>query len=224
MRSSVHLFRAWLLIEINVHSRPLNLMVVREKGTRMPTDRYIRWFSETRLSDVGLVGGKNASLGELYSALSKEGVRVPNGFALTADAYRDALTAAKAWDPLHQLLDAFDKRKIALLAKLAAEARELVYRATGSEALRQAGHSRLSEAGGGIRSVCSCRRSQLGHRGGFAVGELCRPARELSECARRRRRVRGLPPLLCFDLHRSCDLLSHRQSDSTISRLVSRSA
>jgi pyruvate, water dikinase len=125
------------LIEINVRHRPLNLMVVQEKGIRMPTDRYIRWFSETRLSDVALVGGKNASLGELYSSLSKEGVRVPNGFALTAEAYRDALTAAKAWDPLHQLLDKLDKQQIALLAKRAGEARELVYHATGIEALRQ---------------------------------------------------------------------------------------
>ncbi len=50
----------------------------------MPNDDYVRWFSDVRLSDVPLVGGKNASLGELYSALSNVGVRVPNGFALTA--------------------------------------------------------------------------------------------------------------------------------------------
>jgi pyruvate,water dikinase len=56
--------------------------------------------SDIRLGDVALVGGKNASLGELYSTLSKQGVRVPNGFALTAEAYRDALTAAKAWERL----------------------------------------------------------------------------------------------------------------------------
>ena len=103
----------------------------------MPTDRYIRWFSEIRLSDVALVGGKTASLGELYSGLSGEGVRVPNGFALTAEAYRDALTAANAWEPLHQLFDKLDKRQIAVLAKRAAQARELVYHATGIEELRQ---------------------------------------------------------------------------------------
>ena len=74
----------------------------------MPNDSYIRWFSDVRLSDVPLVGGKNASLGELYSTLSDVGIRVPNGFALTAAAYRDALTAAKAWQSLHQLLDGLD--------------------------------------------------------------------------------------------------------------------
>jgi len=101
------------------------------------TDDYIRWFSDIRLGDVGLVGGKNASLGQMYAALSIEGVLVPNGFAVTATAYRDALTAAKAWDPLRRLLDKLDKRRVDLLAKRAAEARGIVYRATGIEQLRQ---------------------------------------------------------------------------------------
>ena len=103
----------------------------------MPNDDYVRWFSGIRLSDVPLVGGKNASLGELYSALSKVGVRVPNGFALTAEAYRDALTAAKAWQPLHQLLDGLDKRHVDVLAKRAAAARDIVYRATDTAPLRE---------------------------------------------------------------------------------------
>src|SRR5512140_37662 len=51
------------------------------------------------------VGGKNASLGELYSALGSKGVRVPNAFALTAQAYRDALNEAGSWGELHRLLD-----------------------------------------------------------------------------------------------------------------------
>jgi phosphoenolpyruvate synthase/pyruvate phosphate dikinase len=58
---------------------------------------YVRWFNDLRLSDVPLVGGKNASLGELYSGLTAAGVRVPNGFALTAEAYREVLTDANAW-------------------------------------------------------------------------------------------------------------------------------
>ena len=103
----------------------------------MPNDEYVRWFSDIRLSDVPLVGGKNASLGELYSALSKVGVRVPNGFALTAEAYRDALTAAKAWQPLHRLLDGLDKRQVDVLAQRAAAARDIVYRATDTARLRE---------------------------------------------------------------------------------------
>jgi pyruvate,water dikinase len=49
---------------------------------------YIRWFAELGLDDIPLVGGKNASLGELSRALATVGVRVPPGFAITADAYR----------------------------------------------------------------------------------------------------------------------------------------
>jgi len=98
---------------------------------------YIRWFADLRLGDVPLVGGKNASLGELYSALSSAGVRVPNGFALTADAYRDALTAAKASTRLHELLDGLDKRQVGVLAERAALARDIVYRATATAQLRE---------------------------------------------------------------------------------------
>jgi pyruvate,water dikinase len=97
----------------------------------------LRRFKDIRLDDVPLVGGKNASLGELYSVLSAQGVRVPNGFALTAQAYRDALTAADAWSPLHRILDSVDKTQIKDLAKRAAQARAIVYKATGTAQIRQ---------------------------------------------------------------------------------------
>ena len=97
----------------------------------------VRWFATVRLKDVPLVGGKNASLGELYGVLGEAGVRVPDGFALTADAYRDALTAAGAWPRLRTLLDGLDVTDVALLTQRAKEARRIVYDATGSDALRQ---------------------------------------------------------------------------------------
>jgi pyruvate,water dikinase len=56
----------------------------------MPT-RFIRWFSEIGINDVALVGGKNASLGEMYRELACQGIRVPNSFAITADGYRHFL-------------------------------------------------------------------------------------------------------------------------------------
>ena len=49
--------------------------------------RYIKWFNTLRMRDVPLVGGKNASLGEMISALQSQGITIPNGFAVTADAY-----------------------------------------------------------------------------------------------------------------------------------------
>jgi pyruvate,water dikinase len=90
---------------------------------------YIRWFSSLGRDDVATVGGKNASLGELYQHLKPLGVDVPDGFALTATAFRDALTEAKAWDELYALLDGLDKSDIASLARAGAPAREIVYAA-----------------------------------------------------------------------------------------------
>ena len=46
---------------------------------------YIRWFNELTIDDIPLVGGKNASLGEMYSELSSQGIQIPNGFAVTAE-------------------------------------------------------------------------------------------------------------------------------------------
>jgi pyruvate, water dikinase len=97
---------------------------------------YLRWFESVRLEDVSLVGGKNASLGELYRELSSQHVCVPNGFALTVHAYYDALQGAGAWSRLRALLDGLDISDVAALARRAAEARRLVYAATGTDALR----------------------------------------------------------------------------------------
>jgi pyruvate, water dikinase len=103
----------------------------------MTNPDYLRWFADTRLADVQLVGGKNASLGELYSELATRSIRVPNGFALTVRAYYDALQQAAAWPLLHQLLDGLDITDVGLLTARAAEARRLVYEATGGAMLSQ---------------------------------------------------------------------------------------
>lgn len=52
---------------------------------------YIRWFTDLTNEDVEIVGGGNASLGEMIGTLKEEGVRVPDGFATTAEAYRQFL-------------------------------------------------------------------------------------------------------------------------------------
>jgi pyruvate,water dikinase len=101
----------------------------------MTTD-YVRWFKDIRLSDVPQVGGKNASLGELYASLSEAGVRVPNGFAVTADAYRDGLERAKTWPELHALLDGLSGANVALLAERAAKARAIVHDNVMTDELR----------------------------------------------------------------------------------------
>ena len=98
--------------------------------------KYVKFFKELTMKDVPLVGGKNASLGEMYRALTPLGVRIPDGFAVTAEAFRATLDAADAWQPLHALLDDLDKTDVDELARRAAKAREIVYAAAMPEAVR----------------------------------------------------------------------------------------
>ena len=93
----------------------------------MQEQRYIRSFGEIGNDDVPLVGGKNASLGEMYSNLAAEGVRVPNGFAITAEAYRYMLDKAGAWEQLHAALDDLDISDVVDLARRGKRARDIVY-------------------------------------------------------------------------------------------------
>ena len=88
---------------------------------------YIRFFEEIGIEDIALVGGKNASLGEMYRTLRPMGVRVPNGFAITAQAYRDLLDRNHAWPELHRILDGLLPNQVADLARRGKAARELIY-------------------------------------------------------------------------------------------------
>ncbi len=74
---------------MNDHRQPHKVSDATSKG------RYVSFFSQIGIGDVPLVGGKNASLGEMYRELTSKGLRVPNGFAVTAEAYRHALEAAE---------------------------------------------------------------------------------------------------------------------------------
>ncbi|QNJ90566.1 phosphoenolpyruvate synthase [Mycolicibacterium fluoranthenivorans] len=93
----------------------------------MSTSEYVRFFEDFGIDDVSLVGGKNASLGEMFQKLSSHGVRVPHGFAITAAAYRYMLDQAGAWDRLHAELDGLDPTDVAALSRKAKRAREIVY-------------------------------------------------------------------------------------------------
>ena len=93
----------------------------------MERSKHVRFFDEIGIADVPSVGGKNASLGEMYRKLSGQGVRVPNGFAITADGYRLMLEEAGAWGPLHCVLDELRPDDVSDLARRAQTAREIVY-------------------------------------------------------------------------------------------------
>ena len=86
-------------------------------------------FGEVGAGDVALVGGKNAALGEMYRELRPLGVPVPDGFAVTAEAYRAVLDRAGAWDALRRALDGLRPDDVADLAARCARARDIVYSA-----------------------------------------------------------------------------------------------
>lgn len=116
----------------------------------MAAARYVRWFNSIGLGDVPLVGGKTASLGELHRLLAGSEVAAPDGFALTAEAYRDALTEAGAWERLRSLLGALEPGDLGGLAATAAQARSIVYEATGGRALA----SEIAAAFKRLRAQC----------------------------------------------------------------------
>ncbi|WP_027923130.1 phosphoenolpyruvate synthase [Pseudomonas sp. URMO17WK12:I12] len=99
---------------------------------------HIRWFKELGINDVSLVGGKNASLGEMYQNLTTEGVCIPNGFAITVEAYRYVLDHNRAWQPLHAALDGLDPANIKDLQARGKKARAIVYGCSLPEDLKTA--------------------------------------------------------------------------------------
>jgi len=88
--------------------------------------RYIRWFEEIKIEDIPIVGGKNASLGEMYRELTSQGVKIPNGFAITAEAYWYVIESAGILDELKDAMAGLDKTKLDDLMKRGKRARDLI--------------------------------------------------------------------------------------------------
>ncbi|MBW3019830.1 phosphoenolpyruvate synthase, partial [Candidatus Woesearchaeota archaeon] len=86
----------------------------------------VLWFDEIGISDVPLVGGKNASLGEMYQNLTKKGVNVPDGFAVTAYAYEYTLKSTNAQDKIKKILKGLKTKDIKNLQDTGREIRELI--------------------------------------------------------------------------------------------------
>ena len=74
----------------------------------MSNSGNILFFSEIHLSDIAEVGGKNSSLGEMYNILNPVGINIPNGFAITANAYRQFIKENDLELPLIEMLDLLD--------------------------------------------------------------------------------------------------------------------
>ncbi len=99
---------------------------------------YVLWFDGLGMNDVDRVGGKNASLGEMISHLSGMGVSVPNGFATTADAFREFLDQSGLNDRIQTILSALDVSDVKALAKAGADIRRWVVETPFQPALEAA--------------------------------------------------------------------------------------
>ena len=89
----------------------------------MAESKYVVWLRDLRMTDLDRVGGKNASLGEMIGGLSETGIRVPGGFATTADAYREFLSGNGLDARIAQRLADLDSSDLLALAKCGAEVR-----------------------------------------------------------------------------------------------------
>ena len=89
-------------------------------------ENYVIWFENLRMHDVERVGGKNASLGEMISQLAEKGVRVPGGFATTAEAYRAFLAHNGLNERISAALAGLDIEDVAELARVGKEIRQWI--------------------------------------------------------------------------------------------------
>jgi len=100
--------------------------------------KFIKFFNELSIKNVPQVGGKNASLGEMYQKLASKGIRVPNGFATTAQAYNYFLQKAGLKKEIKQILKGLNTRNVTDLMKRGAKVRQAILQADFPADLEQA--------------------------------------------------------------------------------------
>lgn len=113
-------------------------------------NNYIKQFKDITIKDVSSVGGKNASLGEMFSSLSSKGIVVPDGFATTAAAFENFLSYNGLRKPIHDLLKHLNKDDFSNLSLIGSRIRELLAKAALPDDLRETiieAYLRLEETG-----------------------------------------------------------------------------
>ncbi|MCX7893873.1 MAG: phosphoenolpyruvate synthase [Burkholderiales bacterium] len=115
----------------------------------MAQRRYVIAFEDLRMTDLERVGGKNASLGEMINELSHAGIRVPGGFATTAEAYREFLAGAGLAQRIGERLAKLDADDVEALAKTGAEIRKMIVEAPLPPALEAEIRAAYAELMGG---------------------------------------------------------------------------
>ena len=88
--------------------------------------RFIRWFADISIDDIPLVGGKNASLGEMFHELVSQGVKVPDGFAVTAEGYRHFMRSTGLDERIRQILTGLNTADMDNLQQRGSEVRHAI--------------------------------------------------------------------------------------------------
>jgi pyruvate,water dikinase len=101
------------------------------------SNAFILWFDQLGIEDTPFVGGKNSSLGEMYTNLTKRGVSIPNGFAITATAYFYLIEKAGLKQKMQEALADLDKRNLHSLQEKGQKVRELIRHAQMPDDLKQ---------------------------------------------------------------------------------------
>ena len=101
-------------------------------------ENFVKWYGEVGIADVPSVGGKNAALGEMYSNLVPLGVRVPDGFALTADAYRHFFKETGLDEKIKEILSDINTKDIHNLQIRGKKVREAILEAVLPQNLQDA--------------------------------------------------------------------------------------
>ena len=175
-----------------------------------PALRFIRSFDEISIDDISLVGGKNASLGEMIRELRPQGVRLADGFAITAEAYREFLREAG----LDQRIDSSRRVPISTTwpacSSVAGKSSAIVAAGLPHE-LAGRNRRRLRPIERPARRTPRRRRSQQRHGRGLARRQFRRPAGNVSQCPGTRGAARRLPPLFRVAVHRPGDFLPRGQ-------------
>ena len=120
---------------------------------------YVLSFDEVGLKDIDRVGGKNASIGEMLRALTQLGVRVPRGFATTADAYRDFLRQGDLDQRINKELATLEVEDITALAASGARIRQWILETPFAPALQQCVLERLRQMDAGMDIAVAVRSS-----------------------------------------------------------------
>ncbi|OFC70085.1 phosphoenolpyruvate synthase [Alteromonas confluentis] len=119
---------------------------------------YVLWYQELGMHDVGRVGGKNASLGEMISNLANAGVQVPGGFATTSDAFNEFLEQSGLEARIHEVLDSLDVDNVTALAEAGKNIRQWIIDTPFQPALENA-----------IRDAFETLQGDAGDAASFAV-------------------------------------------------------